>query len=393
MAWADTDYGYKKKIIIDHTKVAGDETDFTVLINVVDGDLADTGNGGHVQSSSGYDIVFYDSAESTLLNHQLQRYTNTNGTLICWVQITSLSSSTDTEFYVYYGKSGVGSDPSSTDTWDSNFQVVLHMNEASGTLNDKSGNGENFSLTAGSPSYQQTGKIGYGVKGNGTGYFDNTTLNVTGFSEMSIEIWYASDSQVANQKDNLFYSLYSIGVEDQRFAYKTGGTGTGDCGADYTWDDGTNEGGQDYSYNYTTSFIQYVSVCDADSFVKGYRNGSNVLTDNSVDFDFLNMSNAHCLGARSWEPAKKIFHGTIDEVRVHNDARDDNWWSTNYETQNDPANFMEFQTEESQGSGEETAQGYIEVSLDSSSSYNREVYIDTESINGKDVGSKIKGIN
>lgn len=53
-------YDYKKTITIDHTQIPAtfELTDFPVLINHIDADLADTANGGKVESPDGDDIRF-----------------------------------------------------------------------------------------------------------------------------------------------------------------------------------------------------------------------------------------------------------------------------------------------------------------------------------------------
>ena len=117
MTWANDLYGYKKKITINDSKVPGNLSNFPVLISVTDANLADTSNGGYVQSSDGYDIVFYNSDEDTVLKHEIERYDNTIGLLCFWVKVPSInSSSPSTYVYIYYGKSDVVVDPSSTDT-------------------------------------------------------------------------------------------------------------------------------------------------------------------------------------------------------------------------------------------------------------------------------------
>ncbi|MBZ0166164.1 MAG: hypothetical protein K8I00_05095, partial [Candidatus Omnitrophica bacterium] len=78
-AWFDTDYKFRKKLTLDSALVSGttDLTNFTVLIEYTDGDLATTGNGGQVENSSGYDIIFTDVDPSTpsQLDHEIQSYT------------------------------------------------------------------------------------------------------------------------------------------------------------------------------------------------------------------------------------------------------------------------------------------------------------------------------
>ena len=140
MTWCNEDYSYRQIITIDLSQVAGDETNFPILISVVSNSLRDTANGGHVESSNGYDILFYSST-CTLLVHEIERYVNTTGTLDYWVRIPALSSTVTQTIHMYYGKAGVVADPSSTDVWDENFVGVYHMGDTSGNCIDSTSNG------------------------------------------------------------------------------------------------------------------------------------------------------------------------------------------------------------------------------------------------------------
>jgi len=56
-------FSYRKQITIDHTKVgascSSDLTDFPVLISITsDNDLRTTANGGDVENTNGYDMIF-----------------------------------------------------------------------------------------------------------------------------------------------------------------------------------------------------------------------------------------------------------------------------------------------------------------------------------------------
>jgi MSHA biogenesis protein MshQ len=76
--------------------VASDLVDFVVLINLTDADLAAKGQ------VYGDDIVFVDS-DGQKLDHEIEYYNGTSGTLVAWVRIPSLSSTVDTTIYMYYG--------------------------------------------------------------------------------------------------------------------------------------------------------------------------------------------------------------------------------------------------------------------------------------------------
>jgi hypothetical protein len=101
---ASSGYSYQRSIVIDHTKVPNtDQADFPFLFNTIDLTLASTANGGHVTSSSGYDIIFSTDPDGlTQLDHELEQYNPATGQVVAWVRIPTLSHTADTVLYVFY---------------------------------------------------------------------------------------------------------------------------------------------------------------------------------------------------------------------------------------------------------------------------------------------------
>lgn len=329
MAWADSDYGYKKKITIDHDKVAGDETDFPILISVTDGNLADTANGGHIESSSGYDIVFYDSTENTLLKHEIERYVNTNGLLVFWVKIPSISGTSDTDLYIYYGKSGVTVDPSSTDTWNANFLGVYHLTESAGAnCNDSTSNGNDGTYVGNLPT-QIAAKIGYGQDLDGDG--DRVELPVGCHSplEGTVEFWVSQDDGTPT---GYFYNRDPSGsIADYIVLYFT------EVQLEFYNDGDWNIGGSTAS-----STLRYFSIAWEDGAQNFRINNASIGTAAATPPNFaytdIRIGDIH-LGTQGLD-------GKVDELRLSNIKRTDAWRDTTYETQNDPAAFMGWGGEE-----------------------------------------------
>jgi hypothetical protein len=67
-------FGYRQQITLTGV-VGGPHVDFPVLVSVVDLNLRTGGNGGHVDSSNGYDIVFTAADGTTPLDHEIERWT------------------------------------------------------------------------------------------------------------------------------------------------------------------------------------------------------------------------------------------------------------------------------------------------------------------------------
>ncbi len=124
-------WGYRKQIVIDHTKVTADLTSFPILIDVTDSDLAAKAQ------ADGNDILFVDGAGiANRLYHEIEDFNSTSGRLVAWINVPNLSSSIDTTFYIYYGNPSASDQQSPELVWDSNYVLVQHLNEAAGTHYD-----------------------------------------------------------------------------------------------------------------------------------------------------------------------------------------------------------------------------------------------------------------
>src|SRR5947199_1261731 len=86
-------YSYERTITIDHTKVPNtDQTDFPMLISGTYSYLATVANGGKVQNTTGYDIIFASEPSGNVrLDHEIESYDPTTGTISFWIRIPALS--------------------------------------------------------------------------------------------------------------------------------------------------------------------------------------------------------------------------------------------------------------------------------------------------------------
>jgi hypothetical protein len=145
-------YSYQSTIVIDHTKIQNtDQNDFPFLFNTTNPSLATIANGGQVANSNGYDIIFsLDPNGLTKLDHELESYSPLTGQVTAWVRIPTLSHTTDTVLYVFYGNPNtVASQQNPTGVWDSNYTAVYHIaNTGTGTAADSTSYGNNGTLTS-----------------------------------------------------------------------------------------------------------------------------------------------------------------------------------------------------------------------------------------------------
>ena len=192
-------YRYERNITIDYTKVAGgiDLYNFPVLINITGQDFLKSSPAGQILNANGFDIVFTDINYGKL-DHQLEYYNGTNGDLIVWVRIPTLSSSSNTIIKVLYGNPLGNTDLSVTSVWDSHYKGVWHLDNNS--LNDftsfnKAGTPYN------TPTYP-AGRIYNSLGLNGTNEYVqiNSAPNINFAGNITVSAWVNMDTRNRDQK-------------------------------------------------------------------------------------------------------------------------------------------------------------------------------------------------
>jgi YD repeat-containing protein len=184
-AWYNSSWTYRKPITISHSNVSGSSnlTNFPVLISLT----SDTDLQAHAQAN-GNDILFTDSSGTAKLSHEIESYSN--GTLVAWVQIPTLSPSADTAIYVYYGNPAATNQQNSAAVWSSSYLAVQHFPSSTTlTAHDSTANGNNGTLV--NNPVATSGKIGGAAAFTAANsqYIQNTTLSVPAGSDMTISFW------------------------------------------------------------------------------------------------------------------------------------------------------------------------------------------------------------
>lgn len=120
-------FEYRKKITIDNTMISGSipHTNFPMLVLIEN----DSNLNSTAVQSNGEDIRFTSSDGITLLDYEIQSFTNdiTSGNLISWVSIPTLPTDTDTHLYLYYSNSTISDGQNPNAVW-SDYQYVAHLN-------------------------------------------------------------------------------------------------------------------------------------------------------------------------------------------------------------------------------------------------------------------------
>lgn len=316
--WWDSEWKYRKPILINHTKIQGNLTNFPLLVSIEDDDLATKAQ------PDGDDIVF-TTTTTEKLNHEIEYYNSTNGTLITWVQLPTLNSTGDTTIYLYYGNLNCSNQQNSEATWDSYYKAVYHFGETTGNATDSTSN-NNDGIPYGNLTQNVPGKIGK------TAYFDGVDDHLILPQLYSNETQFTFETWIYPQTGARYFTSqwnnYS-GVFLQVAANQN----------NVEWYINNNAG----SITIPTLEEWYHIVLTYDGTeAKIYRNtiGPNIKTSNPPTWPSEGMY----IGDRS--EGNRQFHGLIDELRFSIIARDANWITTSYNNQNDTASFHTIGDEE-----------------------------------------------
>jgi len=338
--WWCRDWQYRRKIIINHTKVYGELTDFPVLIEIVDSGLI-----GKTQPN-GYDFVFTD-ANNAKLNHQIEFYDSTTGHLIVWVKVPYLSPTEDTIIYMYYGNPECGNQQSPAEVWDTNYMLVLHLNEETGTLYDSTINGNNATPYKG-VLQGVTGKIDGAVTFDpGLDYIEiphSDTL--TGYTEaFTVSFWIRLED--TSRRQTILCKYDTAGnMRGWQIEYDPL-----HCPDNPFWLFASQDG-VTYS-QWWASFIPknntwyYITVIwQSNEIPKFYVNGTQVPTIGTATISSIynNVGVPLWIGRSIY--AVRCFKGSLDEIRISNIARSSEWILTAYNNQLNPMTFYSLGEEE-----------------------------------------------
>ena len=338
---------YYKTITVDNTLVPSTQTDYPMLVSIVDTDV------GSSAQSSGNDIAFFETDGITKLSHEIESYDSGTGTLVAWVKIPSLTSSVDKVIRMYYGDATIGSQANSEGVWTTDFVMVQHMNQdpsggapqmLDSTSNSNDGTSSGTMLTEDLLSSQ----IGSGIAFDGTDDVIDCGAVTIGTGDFTASFWV--DMATATGQDCWLAdrALGALGAVPG-FFIGTGGTGsTGKMEIVLEATTGALKQYQDPSLAYTVEegYFLYSFTWDnsADALVI-YKNGTNTtadytkITDTSLVGLDLTATTDLRIGSRPGTTTR-CTNGVFDEVRISNVVRSADWNITDYNSQSDPGAFL-----------------------------------------------------
>jgi hypothetical protein len=334
--WWEDSWPYRKLITIDHSLIDSNQVNFPFLIHISsDEELKDNAQ------DDGDDITFILHSDNiTKLNHEIEYFNGDSGELFAWINIPILGSSIDTKVWMYYGNSESDNQENIEDTWDSNYILVQHLNEETGTLFDSTSN--NNDGTNDNATFNSSAKIDGAYDFDGiSNNIDLGTFDIEG-DGLTISIWFNADS----------FSENTICTSGLRLISKA----TGPESNNHFWMIAPADNGDMYRYRLKTdntevsnlivstgglnpsTWYNVVATYD-ESYMRVYQNG--VELGNKVQTGALSTNSSVPVWIASNPPNDyRAFDGVIDEVQISNIARDESWIILTYENQNNPESFI-----------------------------------------------------
>jgi len=330
-AWYNCQWGYRKNITIQKSRVSGTLTNFPVLISISsDGDLKARAR------SDGYDILFTDSTGTAVIPHEIERYTSASGDLVAWVKVPTVSSSANTTIYMYYGNPASSDQQNKNGVWDANYKAVWHLNEGgTGTRYDSTANANNANPRNYDGTEGTTGQITGADRLHGTSpsdYLESASnIGITGNSARTISFWVnladTSRNGMVGWGTNANQQEFEAAVRETH--YFLWGYGAGN-----DWDTALTPAIGNWHY-YSVTF-------DGTRTASWYVDGSQIGTTSAYTYatsDTHGFIGYEYDSGRSTTDKSSYMNGVIDEVRISGIARSADWVATENRDQASPATF------------------------------------------------------
>jgi hypothetical protein len=321
----------RKSITIDGSKVTGSHSSFPLLVSLTDADLAASAQAG------GNDLLFTASDGTTKLDHEIENFTASTGSLTAWVRIPTLASGTNTVIYLYYGNGTIGSQQNPTGVWDANYGGVWHLKENTGvnvadsTSNANTGTPRNSTL-------QLPGKVDGSLNFSKALYQhvtvpDYWSLDLWG--DMTISGWMKTST--TDTQSRLIAAKWRSGGSYRRNYWlgKLYGYGNHflqfqvDASSAYVlgpWNLADN------NWHYVVG-VANVSGLKLYLYVDGAQ-----INNTAYDGSSVNGQEDFNIG-KSPDDGFQLWNGQLDEVRVSGNSRSAAWIATEYANQASPSTF------------------------------------------------------
>ena len=342
----DNGYSHRREVdFADAEVIGGPHSNFPVLMAATLPDLRTVVNGGKVENTNGYDIIFTSDQDGIIqLAHEIEHYDAVTGAIIFWVRIESLAATT--KVYMYYGNSNTVTfqgDVASAGVfgvWDDNFRGVWHLDEGTGDTNVDATSNTNDGTPQAGPPEAVPGKIGgaldFAVGGEGTRVDipADASLDMTLYSNWMMSAWVkpTSFSDAKWPTAFAYYNHATLGLTVEE----------GPNGRIEHW---RNDQSHLQSDNRAPRDVwSHIAIVRDPVTTRFYLNGLDDGSGASVTINSPGRPSS--IGSTPSYPGGDDFIGLIDEVRVYSAPRAPQWIQTEYNNQSSPSTFYVIGTED-----------------------------------------------
>jgi hypothetical protein len=324
------EFKHRKQLNIDIDAIAGnsDLLDFPVMLSIKDEDLRSASNGGKVVSDKGADIRFTKADGVTLLDYEIENYNPITGELVAWVRMDTLSKKLSKSVFLYFNNK-YALDETTQSTWNKTYKGVWHLK---GALSSKIPFASQFAQSV----TEDKSKDIYVASEKNSSQFPclNTPEDVDITGEITVSAWVNLNSNkesviVSNQSG--FNGGYRLAVNKKhKLEFEVRNENAEPAGVI------GEEGGMELQKD-TWYHVAAVYSDGGDSMVT-YINGKR---DRSIHTE-LSMAGSTEPLQIGREPSRKIYYfgGQIDEVRISNMVRNENWIATEFASLKPPFSFF-----------------------------------------------------
>jgi len=324
--WWNSNWQNRKQLTFDNSGQPQGLNNFPVLVKLT------TSNFDYSKAKAdGTDLRFIDSDGSTQLKYHIEDWDNSGESFI-WVKVPNIPAGSSADYiHMYYNNPAAVDVQDESNTYDSNFVMVHHFEESSGTIYDSTAN--NNDGTNHGATYLPVSKI------DGAYYFvrqqqdyievPNSPSLQLGGESYTLEAWIKprilpGSSSIISKLTGSTNKEYTLGLE-----------------SDYSVTVEMEVGGNNYWYS-VPSGIQpenwyYVTA----TFYQPTRElriyvDSSLIGSDTVPANTLKRTDPLQIGR--WDGtygSTDHWNGTIDEVRISNTNRSPSWISASYLTMQD----------------------------------------------------------
>ena len=370
--WLGT-WDKRVQITIDHNSIDSDLTDFPLLLYLSNSSGTEPDDLAFVFTEIQNDnnrqkIAVTESDGTTQCYVEIERWENAQDEAWLWVKVPSISSSVDTVLYLYYDSTQpdnttyVADWGSRPEVWSNGFVGVWHLcDPLTGgpprmALDSTANNHDGTCQGGMNPGDQVDGQINGSLDLDGTNDRIQTTCDESETADdITWECWFETDTTTGahhlmwegegslngwgEPADPTTHEMHlSIGRfdADDRLIFFYGFEGSGG-----NWAPAVEI---NIAFSDTSGFNYVAGVLsDADSSPAGemYLNGSSVGTDTGTQTDRSYWDTDLRLGRPG--ASTRYYNGILDEVRVSDTDRDEDWIEATYETAQD--NLLDYGSE------------------------------------------------